>query len=34
MRKWMVEFRSNTQSRGIKIAPVNLIGMNKSINLH
>ena len=33
MRKWMVEFLSKSESRGIKIARVNSIRMAKSINL-
>ena len=33
MRKWMVEFLSKSQRRGIKIARVSSIRMTKSINL-
>ena len=34
MRKWMVKFLGKSHSRVIKIAQVNSILMNKSINLH
>ena len=33
MRKWMVEFLSDPESRGNKIARVNSIRITKSINL-
>ena len=33
MRKWMIEFLRKFENRGIKIAPINSILINKSINL-